>query len=88
MVPWQRLNTAQYKSALAAIGVGAAVAMGAMGLLAERPSEAGMPTAQASPPRMTLGATKTKAPPPSLPATPSAAPVVRALPAAGTRPGM
>jgi hypothetical protein len=88
MIPRHRLNTAEYKSALATFGIGAVVTMGAMGLFADKPSEIGLPTAQASPPQMTLGATKTKATPPSSPAIPSAAPKVKALPAPGTRPGM
>jgi hypothetical protein len=88
MTPLHRLNIAACKSALAVFGVGALTAMGVVGLLVEQPTPAITgPKAQASP-QMTLGATKTNDPPPSSPATPSATPPVKALPAPGTRPGM
>jgi hypothetical protein len=83
-----RLATARLRCGLTVIGVAASVTMSAVGLLAAEPSDANPPLTQASPPRMTMGVTETKASPPSTPATPSAAPGVMAMPAPGTRPGM
>lgn len=89
MTPQHRLRIAQHRSALAAIGVGAAAVMGLLGLLGQHmPGQVGVPTTQASPPRMTLGETETEEPPPSMPPTASATPPVKALPAPGTIPGV